>query len=253
MAKAAGCGATTLSQAAAGERLPALAAVEAYVRACGGDPAIWRARWEEARAEAEADRTQDEPRETDQAPSAGTGCLPTWELVCEHRFAVLFGPSGSGKSSLLRAGLVPRLREELARQASPAVLRILTPGPRPATTGRFGDGVHDMGKGPPAAQGGVRPEASGPTAGTRGKRAAVGRQVPLTGPPSVVDAGWSGLARPTFPCTALIGTPVRSRKSIGTEGFVPRAASNSLFLLPDITNCAFPKPFAKFERLVSAR
>ncbi|MDX3673467.1 helix-turn-helix domain-containing protein, partial [Streptomyces europaeiscabiei] len=36
MAKAAGCGATTLSQAVAGERLPALAVVEAYVGACGG-------------------------------------------------------------------------------------------------------------------------------------------------------------------------------------------------------------------------
>ncbi|WP_450166296.1 nSTAND1 domain-containing NTPase [Streptomyces akebiae] len=56
------------------------------------------------------------------------------ELVCGHRFAVVFGPSGSGKSSLLRAGLIPRIREKIAEQGGPAVLRILTPGPRPATT-----------------------------------------------------------------------------------------------------------------------
>ncbi|MFE7275577.1 hypothetical protein [Streptomyces sp. NPDC057623] len=53
-------------------------------------------------------------------------------LMRDHRFAVLFGASGSGKSSLLRAGLIPALREEIARCGSPAVLRVLTPGERPA-------------------------------------------------------------------------------------------------------------------------
>ncbi|WP_107307818.1 helix-turn-helix domain-containing protein, partial [Streptomyces caniscabiei] len=41
MAEDAGFSATTLSQAAAGERLPSLAVVQGYVRACGGDPADW--------------------------------------------------------------------------------------------------------------------------------------------------------------------------------------------------------------------
>ncbi|MBC2905623.1 hypothetical protein H4N64_29440 [Streptomyces sp. PSKA01] len=45
-------------------------------------------------------------------------------LVCDHRFAVLFGASGSGKSSLLCAGLIPRLREEMSRRERPAVLRV---------------------------------------------------------------------------------------------------------------------------------
>jgi hypothetical protein len=47
---------------------------------------------------------------------------------------VLFGPSGSGKSSLLGAGLIPRLRQEIAVHACPAALRILTPGPTAAAT-----------------------------------------------------------------------------------------------------------------------
>lgn len=41
LAQRAGYGVTALSQAAAGERLPTLAVVLAYVEACGGDPAHW--------------------------------------------------------------------------------------------------------------------------------------------------------------------------------------------------------------------
>ena len=148
MAKAAGFSATALSLAAAGERLPSLAVVQGYVRACGGDPAGWEPRWRAAEAEA------------NQAPAEDAGDTPppyrglarfepddrqvffgrdrmvdeVGHLVCEHRFAVLFGASGSGKSSLLRAGLVPRLQEEIAARGCPAALRILTPGARPATT-----------------------------------------------------------------------------------------------------------------------
>ncbi|MGC0397910.1 WD40 repeat protein [Streptomyces sp. SAI-126] len=151
MAKEAGCGATTLSQAASGERLPALAVVEAYVRACGGDPAPWRLRWKETEQEADRARAaQAAPSESAPAPYRGLArfepddrhlffgrdrmLAELGKLVCGHRFAMLFGPSGSGKSSLLRAGLVPRLREELAGRPAPAALRILTPGASPATT-----------------------------------------------------------------------------------------------------------------------
>ncbi|MCX5055712.1 hypothetical protein OG895_19875 [Streptomyces sp. NBC_00201] len=152
MAKVAGFAPATLSQAAAGERLPSLAVVEAYVRACGGDPAAWRPRWQEAEREVEqeAGREPVEPWGDGPAPYRGLArfepddrhlffgrdrvLAELVELVCEHRLAVLFGPSGSGKSSLLRAGLVPRLRETIAGRGSPAVLRILTPGARPATT-----------------------------------------------------------------------------------------------------------------------
>ncbi|MGW1779476.1 nSTAND1 domain-containing NTPase [Streptomyces sp. NPDC002143] len=149
MAKKAGFSATTLSQAAAGERLPSLAVVEGYARACGADPGEWEPRWKEAEAELAQAPADDEGEATppyrglarfepdDRALFFGRDWLldEVQGLVCgEHRFAVLFGASGSGKSSLLRAGLIPRLREKIAELGGPAVLRVLTPGPRPAAT-----------------------------------------------------------------------------------------------------------------------
>ncbi|WP_416969569.1 hypothetical protein [Streptomyces sp. 4F14] len=139
MGKAAGLSASTLSQAAAGERLPTLAVLRGYVLACGGDLAEWEPRWKEA--EEETGRAP----EAAWAPYRGLARFEPddehlffgrdrvadelMELVRENRLAVLCGPSGSGKSSLLRAGLIPRLRTE--RRAS---VQILTPGATPATT-----------------------------------------------------------------------------------------------------------------------
>ncbi|MCC9706685.1 hypothetical protein E4N62_16235 [Streptomyces sp. MNU76] len=150
MADPAGFSATTLSQAAAGERLPSLAVVQGYVRACGGDPDEWEPRWKDAEAEVAG-----EVREDDEEAAAPYRGLSRFEpadqelffgrdrltedllqLVCGHRFAAVFGASGSGKSSLLRAGLIPRLQEEIAQRGRPAVLRVLTPGDRPAV--RYG-------------------------------------------------------------------------------------------------------------------
>ncbi|MFF4505472.1 helix-turn-helix domain-containing protein [Streptomyces sp. NPDC001401] len=146
MAQTAGFSATTLSQAAAGERLPSLAVVLGYASACGADPAEWEAHWKEA-------DTAGTAREEDEDVPPPYRGLTRFEphdrrlffgrdrlveqlnrLVCDHRFAVLFGASGSGKSSLLRAGLIPRLRDEIATRGRPAVLRVLTPGDRPAQT-----------------------------------------------------------------------------------------------------------------------
>ncbi|MEU6251417.1 hypothetical protein [Streptomyces sp. NPDC047043] len=148
MAEATGISATTLSRAAGGKRMPSLDAVRAYVRVCGGDPGEWEPRWKEAEA-----ATTDAVRE--QAGEAGPPYrgLTRFEpgdrhlffgrdrtadeverLVSDHRLAVLFGASGSGKSSLLRAGLIPRLQERTACRSGPAVLRILTPGATPAQT-----------------------------------------------------------------------------------------------------------------------
>ncbi|MFK0111930.1 helix-turn-helix domain-containing protein [Streptomyces sp. NPDC091217] len=146
MAKTTGISATTLSRAAAGERLPSLDVVRGYACACGADPAEWESRWKEA--EAEAARTAREEDEEVPPPYRGLTRFEPHDrqlffgrdrlteelnrLVCDHRFAVLFGASGSGKSSLLRAGLIPRLRDEIATRGRPAVLRVLTPGERPA-------------------------------------------------------------------------------------------------------------------------
>jgi WD40 repeat protein len=146
MAETADFSATTLSQAAAGERLPSLDVVRGYVRACGADLGEWEASWKAAEAELSGAVRE----EAAHVPPPYRG-LARFEpddhhlffgrdrmaeqldrLVCDHRFAVLFGASGSGKSSLLRAGLIPRLREEIARRDNPAVLRVLTPGTRPA-------------------------------------------------------------------------------------------------------------------------
>ncbi|MGY1498440.1 nSTAND1 domain-containing NTPase [Streptomyces sp. QTS52] len=148
MAETAGFSGTTLSQAAAGERLPSLAVVQGYVRACGGDPAEWELKWKEAEAEAAGTAREDDANATppyrglarfepaDQGLFFGRDRLAQelLQLVCAHRFAAVIGASGSGKSSLLRAGLIPRLQREIADRGRPAALRVLTPGDRPATT-----------------------------------------------------------------------------------------------------------------------
>ncbi|MFJ5310174.1 WD40 repeat domain-containing protein [Streptomyces sp. NPDC088350] len=147
MAEAAEFTAATLSKAAKGERLPSLAVLQAYVRACGGDPAEWESRWKEAEAEVAGQRRDDED---EVPPYRGLARFEPGDrelffgrdrligelgaLVRGHRFAVVFGASGSGKSSLLRAGLIPRLQEEAAELGRPAVLRVFTPGARPAET-----------------------------------------------------------------------------------------------------------------------
>jgi hypothetical protein len=52
------------------------------------------------------------------------------ELLAERAFVVVIGPSGSGKSSLALAGLIPRLRGT-ATNPSPFLVRTLTPGSEP--------------------------------------------------------------------------------------------------------------------------
>ncbi|RPF37252.1 helix-turn-helix domain-containing protein [Streptomyces sp. TLI_185] len=147
MAKKAGFSVTTLAKAASGERLPSLAVLQAYVQACGEDPAPWEARWAEAEALAGEERQEDadaappyrglarfEPDDRELFFGRDRLIDELSELGSGSPFAVVFGASGSGKSSLLRAGLIPLLREKIAEQGRTAVLRILTPGARPATT-----------------------------------------------------------------------------------------------------------------------
>ncbi|MEY9992374.1 WD40 repeat protein/transcriptional regulator with XRE-family HTH domain [Streptomyces sp. V4I8] len=124
LARRAGYSVTTLSQAAAGEQLPTLPVALAYAEACGGDLAEWEARWQEALAESAGDGSGDDDGSV--APYRGLARFETGDsalffgreqltadlvdLLRRRRFAAVFGPSGSGKSSLLRAGLIPVLR-----------------------------------------------------------------------------------------------------------------------------------------------
>ncbi|MER6318896.1 hypothetical protein ABT237_34845 [Streptomyces sp. NPDC001581] len=134
---------TTLSDAAGGHTFPSLAVTLAYVEACQGDRRAWEARWHAVAAEIAASAHRDEPAETSRqsAPYAGLSAFQpedadrffgrerlTDELVAkvrDRRFLAVFGPSGSGKSSLLRAGLVARAR------ASGWPVMLFTPGPHP--------------------------------------------------------------------------------------------------------------------------
>lgn len=140
MARRAHYSVTTLSQAAAGDQLPSLAVTLAYAKACGGDPAEWERRWHKASEESVPDDEDDadspyqglsrfEPTDHDRFFGRDELVAALGELASTSRFAAVFGPSGSGKSSLLRAGLIPALQ-----QSELAALRILTPGEHPLRT-----------------------------------------------------------------------------------------------------------------------
>ncbi|MFF0445141.1 helix-turn-helix domain-containing protein [Streptomyces sp. NPDC004609] len=153
MARRAHYSVSTLSQAAAGEQLPSMPAALAYVTACGGDPEIWEKRWHEAARAVEEEAVRVVPDEEGaDAPYRGLARFEPGDrelffgrdhlvddlvrLLSARRFVMLTGASGSGKSSLLRAGLIPRLRQPDSGEVelTCAAVRVLTPGPRPATT-----------------------------------------------------------------------------------------------------------------------
>ncbi|WP_413803701.1 hypothetical protein [Streptomyces iranensis] len=146
MARRAGYSAATLSQAAGGERLPTLPVALAYVRACHGDVGEWRRRW--GQADADTTAVPRPPEEDSEPPYRGLQrfepsdaelffgreetAAQLVEMARRHRLSVVVGASGSGKSSLLRAGLIPQLRRpEQDADERPAAVRVLTPGARP--------------------------------------------------------------------------------------------------------------------------
>jgi WD40 repeat protein len=138
--------ASTLAEAAKGDRLASLAVTLAYVEACGGDRAEWRARWEAVAAEvdtaAAAEPTPDEERCPYQGLTPFQSEQAEWffgrsrlvgrllERVERLPLVGVFGASGSGKSSLLRAGLLGTIAE--GRQPEgPWRTMLLTPTEHP--------------------------------------------------------------------------------------------------------------------------
>ncbi|MGV9455029.1 nSTAND1 domain-containing NTPase [Streptomyces sp. NPDC003635] len=145
LARRAHYGIATLSSAAAGRQLPSLAVTLAYVRACGGDEREWRVIWQRTAdacsgADASADvGTENRNGVVPKPPYAGlfafgesdagfffgreklTGALV--EHLKAKRLLVLFGASGSGKSSVLRAGVIPAFPDGSAL--------VFTPGAHP--------------------------------------------------------------------------------------------------------------------------
>jgi WD40 repeat protein len=126
----------TLAGAASGRRLPSLAVTLAYVRACGGDVQEWEQRWHAVAAEIATVRPP-VPLDGDRAPYLGLSAFQRedadrffgrerlvgqlLESLSQRRFVAVFGASGAGKSSLLRAGLLPHLPTAV----------VFTPGPHP--------------------------------------------------------------------------------------------------------------------------
>ncbi|MFD4320755.1 helix-turn-helix domain-containing protein [Streptomyces sp. NPDC058548] len=147
MARRAGYSAATLSRAAAGEQMPSLPVVRAYATACAADPEVWETRWRAAHEELAArERVEGvnpppyrglarfEPGDEELFFGRDELSADLYALAHEHRVVALLGPSGSGKSSLLRAGLVPRLRGSVppgCTRPRPAAVRVLTPGAGP--------------------------------------------------------------------------------------------------------------------------
>ncbi|RSD16371.1 NACHT and WD repeat domain-containing protein [Amycolatopsis eburnea] len=138
--------ASTLSDAAGGKKLPSLTVTLGYVKACRGDVVAWERRWHDtaatltAEAGPQSDGADGDHREP---PYAGLAAFQPGDAdrffgrdrvvdelagrLARQRLLAVFGPSGSGKSSLLRAGLLPRLRAS----AVPSREVLFTPGSRP--------------------------------------------------------------------------------------------------------------------------
>ncbi|MFI6101191.1 hypothetical protein ACIA8G_37080 [Lentzea sp. NPDC051213] len=119
LARRAHFSASTLSDAAGGRKLPGLDVTLAYVRACHGDDTVWERRWHDLAVAMAQSRSADGP-----SPYVGLNPFTTEDAdrffgrealthtlldrLERQRFLAVFGASGEGKSSLLRAGLAAK-------------------------------------------------------------------------------------------------------------------------------------------------
>ncbi len=123
LARRAHYSAAALSEAASGRKLPTLAVTVAYVRACNGDVAEWERRWHDLAAELAQDPPLRRADEED-PPYAGLTAFQPDDAekffgrarlvddilgrLATRRLIAVFGASGAGKSSVLRAGVLAR-------------------------------------------------------------------------------------------------------------------------------------------------
>lgn len=148
MATRAHYSAAALSQAANGRTLPSLSVTRAYVLACDGDVAEWESRWRRLAAQLADCTTPDGDTERSQdAPYVGLRSFQAADAdrffgrdrvltdlvarVRRSRLVVVFGASGAGKSSLLRAGLIALADTTGLDAAGSTPTLVLTPGPHP--------------------------------------------------------------------------------------------------------------------------
>lgn len=145
LARAAHYSASTLAEAAKGDRLASLEVTLAYAAALGGDVEEWRARW--TATAGEVAQLYPAPEEVDErCPYQGLSAFQPeqaeWFFGRSHLverlvatvgrrpFAGVFGASGSGKSSLLRAGLIGTLTTDKAAAQRWRIM-LMTPSERP--------------------------------------------------------------------------------------------------------------------------
>jgi len=111
--------ASTLSDAAGGRKLPGLDVTLAYVRACHGDETAWERRWHDLAVAMARSRTTDGPspyvglnpftaEDADRFFGRETLTASLLDRLGRQRFLAVFGASGEGKSSLLRAGIAAK-------------------------------------------------------------------------------------------------------------------------------------------------
>lgn len=135
--------AAALSTAANGRKLPSLAVTLAYVRACDGDVTAWEERWHAVAAELANGAAPADGPDSERSPYVGLAAFQLQDSewffgrerqvddlmtrLSRQRFVAVFGASGVGKSSLLRAGLAARWPAEAANRT----VVVFTPGAHP--------------------------------------------------------------------------------------------------------------------------
>ncbi|QFU91753.1 hypothetical protein [Amycolatopsis sp. YIM 10] len=134
---------TALAEAAGGQILPSLAVTLAYVRACGGDPQEWETRYRDLAEELTSDRPDSggpspylglaafQPDDADRFFGRDSLVEHLVHQVARSPVVAVFGASGSGKSSVIRAGLIPASRAHPAFSGHRWSCVLLTPTRRP--------------------------------------------------------------------------------------------------------------------------